>query len=215
MPPKRSSSDHLRRPRRADRASHVHQVLVVLANTDPLVWRRIQVPDDYSFWDLHVAIQDAMGWQDSHLHEFAVINPRTGREQRLGIPDGEDPGERPCLPDWQARVSQYLTEAQPLAQYVYDFGDDWRHVVTYEGTWPAESGRKYPACLAGARACPPEDCGGVGGFAGFLAAVADPKHPEHADLLAWAGGRYDPEVFDAAKVRFDDPRDRFKLAFEE
>jgi hypothetical protein len=215
MTSKRISSGIARRPRKSGRATHVHQLLVVLANTDPLVWRRIQVPEDYSFWDLHVAIQDAMGWQEAHLHEFTVTDPRTGREQRLGIPDEEYPEERPCLPDWQAKVSHYLTEARPLAHYVYDFGDDWRHVVAYEGASPAEPGRRYPACVAGARACPPEDCGGVHGFADFLAAIADPKHPEHADLLAWVGGHYDPDAIDPVQVKFDDPRERFKTAVVE
>jgi hypothetical protein len=136
-------------------------------------------------------------------------------KQRLGIPGEEHAGERPCLPGWQASVSHYLTEGRPLARYVYDFGDDWQHVVTYEGTSPAEPARRYPICLAGARACPPEDCGGPPGFADLLARLADPKHPERADLLEWLGGEYDPDAFDPAKVHFDDPRAGFRKAFEE
>ena len=197
------------------RPRQVHQFLVVLAGTDPLVWRRIQVPDDYSFWDLHVAIQDAMGWLDSHLHRFIVSDPRTGREQRLGIPDEEYPEEPPCQPDWEVPVSAYFEEERPPALYVYDFGDDWHHVLMYEGTWPADPSKTYPTCLAGARACPREDCGGVPGFADFLAALADPKHPEHGEYLAWAGVGYDPEAFDPAVVRFDDPQVRRQKAFEE
>ena len=98
---------------------------------------------------------------------------------------------------------------------MYDFGDDWRHTLTYEGTWPAQPGRAYPACVAGARACPPEDVGGVHGFAEFLEAVANPKHPEHAECLTWVGGSYDPAAFEPEKVKFDDPQARFRRAFEE
>lgn len=103
------------------------------AYSDPLVWRRIEVPDSYSFWDLHVAIQDAMGWLDYHLHEFSVVHPRTGRMQRIGIPDQDDPGKRPLLADWEVQIEEYFTDGGPPALYLYDFGDDWRHLVAYEG----------------------------------------------------------------------------------
>lgn len=90
------------------RRRHALQFLVVLLKTDPLVWRRIQVPDEYSFWDLHVAIQDGMGWQDYHLHEFRIFHPRRGTLERLGIPDEEFPDERPCTPDWKVPISEYF-----------------------------------------------------------------------------------------------------------
>lgn len=77
------------------------QFLIVLPNTDPLVWRRIQVPEAYSFWDRHVAIQDAMGWLDYHLHEFEVLDKKTERLVRIGIPDDEWPDERPCKAGWK------------------------------------------------------------------------------------------------------------------
>ena len=84
---------------RAPRRRQVLQFLVVLSNTNPLVWRRLHVPEGYSFWDLHVAIQDAIGWQDYHLHEFRVLHPERGTIERLGIPDPEFPDERPCRAD--------------------------------------------------------------------------------------------------------------------
>ena len=214
MTAKRTASRRTPR-RKRPRVELVHQFLVVLANTDPLVWRRIEVPDGYSFWGLHVAIQDAMGWLDYHLHEFSVLHPSTGRVQRIGIPDQDDLDDRPLLADWQVQITEYFTEGGPPALYVYDFGDDWRHLLAYEGASTLEASVTYPRCLAGARACPPEDCGGVHGYAEFLAAVANPKHPEHAELLAWAGGHFDPDTFDRAAVSFDDPEDRWKRAFEE
>lgn len=85
----------------------------MLSNTEPLVWRRVQVPEDYSFWDLHVAIQDAMGWLDYHLHEFTVIDPDTSSGIRLGIPDEDSPDERPTVPDWEVAVSAARMRDRP------------------------------------------------------------------------------------------------------
>ena len=152
--------------KRGQKLAHVHQFLIVLTGTDPLVWRRIQVPEGYSFWDLHVAIQDAMGWQDCHLHEFTVVHP--GRQQvvQIGLPDQDFPRERPTLEGWKISVADYFTWGSTPGRYSYDFGDDWQHVLSYEGTWPAEDSERYPRCLSGAAACPPEDCGGITGRPG-------------------------------------------------
>lgn len=112
-------------------------------------------------------------------------------------------------------IRDYFAADLPLALYVYDFGDDWRHVVVYEGTSPEDPSTAYPRCVGGARACPPEDCGGVHGYAEFLATISDRRHPEHAELLAWVDGHYDPDGFDPNEVVFDDPRERWEHAFEE
>lgn len=192
------------------------QFLVGLLNTDPLVWRRILVPESYSFWDLHVAIQDAMGWKDCHLHEFRIVHPQSGTPARLGIPDPDFPDERPCVAGWEVRIADYFncdTAAEtPTASYVYDFGDDWQHLVTLEAVGPAGSGR-LPRCVGGARACPPEDCGGVNGYEELLEAIGDRRHPEHAAMLEWTGKAYDPNAFDPAGVAFDNPRQRWARAF--
>ncbi len=215
MGTKRAASHTTRRKPRRQRIQYVHQFLIALSNTDPLVWRRIQVPEDYSFWDLHVAIQDSLGWQDYHLHEFTVLHPDREQLERIGIPDEDFPEERPCVPSWQVRVSEYFAEGRPPALYLYDFGDNWQHVLMYEGAWPADPSVAYPRCVAGARACPPEDCGGVHGYADFLAAVTNPRHPEHVELLQWAGGGFDPDAFEPTQIVFDDPQQRWKQAFEE
>lgn len=191
----------------------VHQFLIVLAETEPLVWRRIQVPAAYSFWDLHVAIQDAMGWLDCHLHVFKVLHPKRGRIDRLGIPVDEFIDDKPLTPDWTVPLSEYLTRGMPPISYDYDFGDDWRHVLIYEGQVQADGAVTYPRCSAGARKCPPEDCGGPHGYTEFLAAIANRRHRDHKRLLQWAGGAFDPDAFDPATVKFDKPRERWQTAF--
>jgi len=189
--------------------SYVMQFRIELLGTDPPVWRRIQISSDSTFWDLHVAIQDVMGWQDYHLHQFTFL----GTEDRIGTPLVDEPSE--ILPGWKLRVGGYLTYGKPLALYEYDFGDSWFHEIRFETSMPIDRRRKYPRCLAGARRCPPEDCGGVGGYAEFLTAISNPKHPEHRRYREWVGGDFDPEVFEARKVRFSDPKARLDLMLGE
>ena len=199
------------RPLTPKMPEHVSQFLVVLPGTDPLVWRRLHVPETYSFWDLHVAIQDAMGWLDYHLHEFEFADQR-GRARRIGIPDDEMPDERPCVAGWKVPIGRYLTYGSAPVRYRYDFGDNWQHTVEFEDLLPAEEGA-YPRCVGGAGACPPEDVGGTQGYADFLQAVRNRRHPEHAAMLTWAGGSFDPHAFDPAAVTFDDSQQRWRTAF--
>lgn len=98
----------------------------------------------------------------------------------------------------------------PSAYYVYDFGDSWEHEIRLEKILPREK-RKYPACIAGKRACPPEDCGGIWGYEEFLEIIKDPEHEEYEDMLDWVGGEFDPEHFDIEDVQFDDPVQRRKM----
>ena len=196
-------------------ADWVHQFLIVLPLTEPLVWRRIQVPESYSFWDLHVAIQDAMGWLDYHLHEFRVVlDSKSGRIGRYGIPIDDTLEQPPVQPDWKVKVSDVVSRSDLPILYVYDFGDDWRHTIVYEGGVQVDKRAKYPRCVSGARRCPPDDCGGVHGYEELLEAIRDPTHERHDGLLEWLGGRFDPDDFAPRKLRFDDPKKRWKIAFE-
>ena len=192
----------------------VFQFLVALLGVDPLVWRRIHVPGKYSFWDLHVAIQDAMGWQDYHLHEFRLNDPASGETVKLGILLDDDPFGEEIQPDHLRPIADFFTYDNETALYTYDFGDGWRHIVTWEGrVWP-EKGIQYPQCLSGERKCPPEDCGGPDRYGYFLEAIQNPNHEEHETYLAWIGGEYDPEEFDPEQVKFDNPEERWRNAFE-
>ncbi len=192
----------------------IFQFKITLEDVMPKVWRRIQIPENYSFWDLHVAIQDAMGWSDSHLHQFEVDDLKNGEKKTFGIPDGNLEDELDVSADWKSKIADYFSKDNKTARYVYDFGDDWIHKVTLEKIVPTEKGVKYPSCIDGARACPPENCGGPYGYAEFLEAVADPHHEEHKRMTGWIGGKWDSEAFDPKEVRFDDPAKRWKNAFK-
>ena len=109
-------------------------------------------------------------------------------------------------------VAEWLTLVNRRALYEYDFGDDWHHTVLLEKILPVDKGRVYPVCIGGRRACPPEDCGGPLGYARMLEILGDPEHEEHEGMMTWLGGSFDPESFEAATVRFDDPHERWESA---
>lgn len=201
------------RPRKK-KFQKVYQFKVTLDGIKPPIWRRIQVPDNYTFWDLHVAIQDAMGWWDCHLHEFRIVNPFNGRTERIGIPDEEGWGP-PAVPGWKRDIAFYFSEVNSKAKYVYDFGDEWSHTVRLEKILEREPGVKYPVCVGGKRACPPENCGGVAGYEQLLEIIMDPSHEEYESMNQWLGEDFDPEMFDPQEVEFDDPKKRWKDAFQE
>src|SRR5512145_305250 len=145
-------------------ASQVYQFRVGLREIVPPIWRLIEVPARYSFWDLHVAIQDAMGWTDSHLHAFRFA-PRGAEGVQIGIPEDDSfEDDEPILPGWEHPIREFFASVGDTAEYEYDFGDSWEHDVRLEAVLPRIKGQKYPRCVSGERACPPEDCGGVVGY---------------------------------------------------
>jgi hypothetical protein len=182
---------------RAKPAGTVYQFKITLLGSRPPIWRRIQV-EDGTLDKLHEHIQTAMGWTNSHLHHFRV------GEQLYGDPDLVDENFEDM--EYEDSTTTTISDILPKSgrrfrfQYEYDFGDSWDHEVRFEGAVPAEPKAKYPLCLEGARACPPEDVGGVWGYQDFLEAIADPDHEDHDGLLEWAGGSFDPEAFDPAKA---------------
>lgn len=198
----------------AKKALNVYQFKISLLEVKPLIWRRIQVVETYTFWDLHVALQDAMGWEDYHLHEFHVIDPKTGKNTIIGIPDEDEISDRLTLEGDQQHIRDFFSNENPKARYDYDFGDGWEHEIVLEAILPKEPKVKFPKCLAGARSCPPEDCGGSGGYEQLLKIIKNPRHPDYREKITWLGNRFNAEHFDATQVRFDSPTKRWKLAFE-
>jgi hypothetical protein len=204
--PRRSVS---RAPSRRHAARGICRLRIELDGIEPPIWRRIELRYGATFWELHVAIQDAMGWRDCHLHEFHVEDPRSGEPVRIGAggPIFDDEAEA-VIPGWTAAIAEHLTLERPLLHYEYDFGDSWEHTIVLEALLPEASGQTCPRCLDGARACPPEDCGGISGYQELVEAMRDPAHPEHEAMRDWLGGPWDPERFDPAEVRFEDAEER-------
>jgi hypothetical protein len=170
----------------------VYQFKITLMGVKPKVWRRIQIRDCF-LADLHWHIQGAFGWTNSHLHDFDIGS------DRYGIPSMLDMEEMPeCKDSTKTLVSDLLpTDGKHFRfKYTYDLGDNWEHEVLFEGVVEPPKKTRLPICLEGERACPPEDCGGEGGYEHLLYVLGDPTHEEHHDMVEWFGVRFDPERFD-------------------
>ncbi len=170
------------------------QIKITLRYVRPPIWRRIQVAGDVTLAKLHRIIQEVMGWYDSHLHQFIV------GKTYYGVPSLDEFSELDLKDERKVKLNQVLSRPKQKIIYEYDFGDGWEHEILLEKMLPPDSKAHYPVCVGGARACPPEDCGGVGGYANFLDAISDPDHEEHDEYLDWIGGEFDPEGFDVDLV---------------
>jgi hypothetical protein len=163
----------------------IHQLKVTLKDIKPPVWRRVQVPS--SMTRLAPGYPGSLRLVGLPPHEFDIGGVR------YGIDDGE--GWDPPKDERRARLERLVPVGARFG-YVYDFGDHWEHAITVEKVLGADPKAKYPICVTGRRACPPEDCGGAWGYADFLEAIGDPNHEEHNQMLEWVGGSFDPEHFD-------------------
>jgi hypothetical protein len=180
------------RQRAVKQPASVHQLKITLLGLEPPIWRRVAVPSDFSLGDLHHVIQYAMGWEQEHMHDFHVGRV-TYADPQMFV-DKRDRNEE------QAILAEVVPRPRQKIRYLYDFGDSWEHEIQVEAIGAPEPGLRYPLCLAGERACPPEDCGGIWGYADLLEAQADPDNPENEELLEWLGGPIDPEAFDRDQV---------------
>jgi len=176
----------------------VFQLRISLEGVRPVVWRRVLVTSDTSLEKLHRVIQAAMGWEDFHLHYFCVAatlyQPQAMMEETDLMP--------PALPaDFSIQSEQGVRLSRALADrdrflYLYDFGDNWEHEVRLEKELVLDPEGRYPLCVEGKRACPPEDVGGPDGYRDFLEALGSPCHPEHEALKDRAVQDFDPDLFD-------------------
>lgn len=170
----------------------MYQIKVTLSGIRPPVWRRLLVPSSLSLRDLHDILQVAIGWTDSHLHQFVA------KGTFYGEPDPEIGMER--LDETRVRLDEVLRTEKDAITYEYDFGDGWEHKIVLEKALPNPEASFAPSCIAGARACPPEDCGGVWGYANLLEIISDSSHPEHEEMLEWLSDEFDPERFDISEI---------------
>ena len=170
------------------------RIRITLSEIEPAIWRELVVPWTWHLGQLHLAIQAAFNWWNCHLHEFNIGGLRYGDLELLeeeGFPDSPrafDEREVRLLDFERARITPF--------DYLYDFGDCWRHTIEIQKLLALDAIPKRGSCVAGARARPPEDVGGIGGYERFLAAMADRNDPEHAAMKQWCGGHFDPDWFD-------------------
>nr|WP_294514405.1 plasmid pRiA4b ORF-3 family protein [uncultured Rhodopila sp.] len=158
---------------------------ITLRHIKPPVWRRVLMPGRMTLSDLHLAIQAAMGWHDSHLHAFEI--------------NGEQYGDPSMMDDVASErrltLNTLVRNGVTRFTYTYDFGDDWEHDILIEKAPPAHTAKAFPACIGGKRNCPPEDCGGPWGYAELLPILADTANPRHEEMQEWLGDAFDPEAF--------------------
>ena len=176
------------------KATTVYELEIWLMEIEPRIWRRFAVPANIKLPRLHEVIQDMMGWTNSHLHEFSGENCRYSEPDPDLVMDGD------TLDEGKARLTDLVRQPKDQFVYQYDFGDNWQHVVEVVSVGTPETGVKYPVCLAGERACPPEDCGGPWNYDEFLETILDPDHEEHEEMIEWVGSSFDPEAFDVNEV---------------
>jgi hypothetical protein len=172
-------------------ADPIARLKITLDDVKPPVLRRIEAPMAIRLDRLHLALQAAMGWTNSHLYEI-----RAG-DVRWGEPDPDD--DDGPLDARKARLADVREAAgAKTICYLYDFGDGWEHTIEIERVFEAEPGVQYPRLIEAVGRCPPEDVGGPWGYAEFLEAVGDARHERYAELMEWAGGAFDPKTPDVA-----------------
>lgn len=176
---------------RKRRAAHVLSLKISLAESNPLIWRRVLVHSDTTLHGLHRIIQLLMQWYDYHLYVFTI------RGEGYEAPDPEAEGADAT----KVKLGSLDLEQGERFSYLYDFGDDWEHEILVEAVEQGDPEQWLPWLVDGEGAGPPEDCGGMHGFEDFLQALADPKHSEHKALRHWVGEDYDPNMFDVQGAR--------------
>jgi Plasmid pRiA4b ORF-3-like protein len=185
--------DEISEQRLPKKMNTVFQIKVTLMGIAPLIWRRIQT-QDCTLVELHDLLQVTMGWEFEHLYRFIIGSVKYADLEMASQDDAQDA----C--DTNLGAILPAQNRRPRFDYVYDFGDQWMHQLVVEERFPPEQGVKYPICVAGRRACPPEDCGGPRGYFDFVEAISNPDHRRHEQMLEWVGGEFDPERFDLESV---------------
>lgn len=173
-------------------SASIYQLKITLRDSRPPIWRRVLVPSSVNLYKLHQIIQISMGWTDSHLHQFVIDG------EFYGIPSAED--WEPKINERQFTLEQIAPSLKRKFVYEYDFGDSWLHEIIVEKITSPTANEKYPQCIKGKRACPPEDVGGIFGYETLLDALQDENHEEHKSYLQWLGGEFDPEAFDLVAI---------------
>jgi len=174
----------------------IYQIQIALREFKPKIWRRLLIPSDLLLPDFHRIIQTSMGWDNSHLHQFI----KNGTFYTMRMKDDDFWNDMNNVDYKRMRICDLLQKEKEKIVYEYDFGDGWEHDIILEKIVPVDAHTNYPVCLAGKNNCPPEDCGGVWGYARMLAVLKEPDHEEHESYMEWLGEEFDPEYFDKDEV---------------
>lgn len=185
------SPDKQARAQKGQDSRQVYQIKVALLETEPSIWRRFLVPSSVTLHRLHLILQDVMGWSNYHLYRFQIEREEYGEPH----PDNEF-NELNFKNSRRTKLGQVVTKKGDVFRYEYDFGDSWEHMLLVEDILEYQPDVRYPVCLTGERACPPEDCGGPYGYADLLETIADPSHEDYEDMMTWLGGHFEPDSFD-------------------
>ena len=170
-------------------ADTIARLKITLDEVRPAVLRRIEVPFDIRLDRLHLAIQAAMGWTNTHLYEIRA------RDVGWSTPDADADWSNDFLDARKARLGDVLEDlGTKTLKYLYDFGDGWEHTIKIERLTDPEPGMVYPRLTEVSGRCPPEDCGGPWGYAELIKAIKDPKHERHDELTEWIGDDFDPHA---------------------
>lgn len=170
----------------------IYQLKVELVESKPLIWRKILVHDQTLLPEFHHILQTTMGWDNAHLHQFS------NRNIIYSPPD--EYNELPYTDYRKIKLNKLLKHINDHIVYEYDFGDGWEHEIVLEEVLNKESPQIYPLCIDGKNACPPEDCGGIGGYQNLLTILSNPAHQEYDEWIEWLGGEFDPKVFNIEEV---------------
>ena len=182
------------KPTAIDSFTEIATLRIELKDSDPPIWRVVEVPTSITLKVLHDIVQVTMGWLDYHLWELVIDG------QSYGLPMDEDWGTSPRKVASRTRLRDVLAPGTTRIDYTYDFGDNWQHNLTVSAVRRGEPDTAYPRFIGGERDCPPEDCGGIHGFYEMLEAKADPNHPDHAEITEWLDG-YDPDELEVFPIQ--------------
>ena len=179
--------------RSSKKTDTVFQIKLTLQGIDPPIWRRIQTKD-CTLEQLHALIQVTMGWEFEHLYRFEIGG--------VEFADADSDIDEETQDVRGTKLSDVIpaSHRRPRFRYEYDFGDEWLHQLIVEERFEPKAGAAYPVCIAGARACPPEDCGGHLDYADMLNVLQNPSDKRYNDMVEWIGGEFDPEAFDLEAV---------------
>lgn len=181
-----------------------YQIKISIMEIEPAIWRRLKIPGNITFQQLHQIIQAAFGWLDSHLYKFQfdkTIITTPDDDYAPGELYGEDKIE---LDSENTKINKFF-DAYDNCEYDYDFGDSWYHKIIIEKRLKDTKRNNIPECTGGARFRPPEDVGGTGGYEDFIKIIKNKKNPERDEYLGWAekdtrGFIYDPDYFNINEV---------------